>query len=148
MKTVRNLVALLAVLSWAQATTGYGVNHSPIKGSGLWIRIPAPGVTTTAGYGEFANTGTEPVKILSAESADFEAIEIHEMKFKNGKASMVPLQTLDIAVGGSTTLSPGGLHLMLIQGKRTLKKGDRVSILLKFAGGTSQNLDFVAQPPP
>ena len=62
----------------------------------------------------------------------------------NGVATMRPVKGgLSILPAQSVTLAPGGYHLMLMQLKAPLKKGDKVPVTLAFerAGQVKVTLD-------
>jgi hypothetical protein len=48
---------------------------------------------------------------------------------------MRPVGKLALPAGGTLTMTPGGLHIMLIHLKRALHSGDRVPLTLTFASG-------------
>ncbi len=102
-----------------------------------WVRAAPPGAMMMAGYMRVYNDGKTPLIFVSAHSEAFGTIELHRTQIKNGVSSMRPASDQIIAPGGSMTLDPGGLHLMLMQPKRALKVGDSVRFQLDFADGSS-----------
>ena len=67
------------------------------------------------------------------------------MATNNGVMTMRPVENgLSIPAGQSVTLAPGGYHLMLMDLKGPLKKGDKVPVTLAFekAGEVKVTLDI------
>ena len=63
----------------------------------------------------------------------------------NGVATMRPVKGgLSIAPGQSVTLAPGGYHLMMMELKGPLNKGDKVPVTLTFekAGDVKVTFDI------
>ena len=69
---------------------------------------------------QIANPGPKII-IVGASSPQFEMVEIHRTEIVDGMARMIPQDRLPVPAGGSVTLEPGGLHLMLIQAKQPLQ---------------------------
>ncbi len=45
---------------------------------------------------------------------------------------MRPVEAIPVAAGGTVTLAPGGLHMMLIGLRQALKPGDSFPLTLRF----------------
>ena len=60
------------------------------------------------------------------------SVQIHEMKMENDVMKMRPISRLDLPAGKSVELKPGGYHVMLMDLKQPLKKGESVPIKLRF----------------
>ena len=90
------------------------------------------GAETGAGYLTIHNTGAAPDR-LTGGSADFGAVEIHEMKSDNGVMTMRELKDgLNIPAHGTIRLAPGGYHIMFTHLAKPLEKGAKVSATLNF----------------
>jgi hypothetical protein len=59
------------------------------------------------------------------------------MSDMNGMMHMAMASHLNIPAQGNAALQPGGFHIMLINLKKPLHKGDIVPITLHFQGGGS-----------
>jgi periplasmic copper chaperone A len=80
----------------------------------------------------------------SADVAD--KVQVHEMAMNNGVMTMRPLdQGLTIEPGKIVKLSPGGYHLMLLDLKSPLKRGDKVPVALEFEKAGKVTLSFDVQ---
>lgn len=114
----------------------------PVAGSAVefsakdaWIRAAPPGARAMAGYAVFSNTSEQPLRIVSASSSAFDAVEFHESYEDGGMARMRAINQLDLPPGGEVTLQPGGLHLMLMRPTRPIAEGAMVIIDLQTEAG-------------
>jgi protein SCO1/2 len=93
-----------------------------------WIREAPPGADTTAGYARLRNTGAAPLQITGVASPAFADAGLHRTELANGSYSMAPAGVIDIPAGGSVTLAPNGLHLMLTGAAHALHSGGQVPV--------------------
>jgi copper(I)-binding protein len=126
---------LKALLFMALLIPAAGAAQSGLSVRDAWIREAPSMAPTLAGYMVIENPGAEPRKLIAAESAAFEAIELHRSVFKHGGASMSPQSSILIPAGGQAALEPSGYHLMMIGPAEPLRAGDEVSVRLTFDGG-------------
>jgi copper(I)-binding protein len=128
---------------WACAVTA---QVAPIEIRDAWIRwLPAD--IPSGGYLTVINHGDASVQLVGASSLDYGEISIHRSSEHNGSMQMAMVDS--IAVPGHSTLvfAAQGYHLMLLQPKKVLKPGDRVTIVLKFLSGASLATQFELRPP-
>jgi copper(I)-binding protein len=104
--------------------------------SQAWVQAMPPSQTTTAAYMLITNNSKREAILASASSDIALATEIHQMSEMNGMMNMVMVPNLHIPAQGKVALQPGGYHIMLINLKKPVKKGDIVSIKLHFKDGT------------
>jgi len=123
MRTV--IRALLAVLFLAAAAGA----HGQVEARGAWVRGTVLGQTTAGAYMEL--TSDRRASLLGAESPAAGSAEIHEMKMDGNVMRMRAVPRLELPPGKTVELKPGGHHMMLVDLKRPLKKGDLVPIRLK-----------------
>lgn len=101
-----------------------------------WARLPPnPAMPMTAGYGVIHNGCAQAVAIIGAGSAQFDDVSLHETTIVDGVSRMREVERLPLAPGARAELRPGGLHLMLMQGKGALKEGQAVPLRLQLEGG-------------
>ena len=112
-----------------------------------WIRLLPGGMPMQAGFGRIDNRCPMPATIVSASSPAYASVELHESKMVGGVSRMRAVPELRIAPDGAAVLQPGGLHLMLMQPRATLKPGSRVVIEFKFEDGRSVLGEFEARKP-
>ena len=82
------------------------------------------------------NNSSKEAVLVSASSDIAGAIEIHQMSDTNGMMNMAMVGQIHIPARSKVTLSPGGFHIMLINLKKSLNKGDLVPITLHFQDGS------------
>ncbi len=105
-----------------------------------WIREAHPNASTNAGYMTLINTGSSSVSITGGRSADFDAVEFHEMGMQDGMMQMRALREVDIDAQSQVSFVPGGMHLMLKNPRVELRAGDRSDIEIVFASGRTQQI--------
>jgi copper(I)-binding protein len=109
-----------------------------------WVKAADKGMT--AAFGTLVNDGDADVTITSA-STEVSPMELHEMTLKDGKMVMQQKQGgIVVKAHSSTTLQPGGEHLMLTNLKQAVKAGDELTFTLTFADGKTQTFTAVAKP--
>lgn len=119
------MVLLAAVLAVASAPGCVRECSRVVDG---WVRAGPPSMPMMAGFGRIENGCDLPVAVVSAQSTQFEAVELHETRIVDGVSRMRAVPRLEIAAGGAATLVPGGLHLMLMRPRAPLAPGARVEI--------------------
>ena len=73
-------------------------------------------------------------------------VETH-IHIKDGDVvRMREVKGYDIPANGVFELKPGGAHLMLVDLKRPLKEGEKVSLVLKFEKSGEVKVDFEVRP--
>jgi copper(I)-binding protein len=106
-----------------------------------WAREVPPGLTTSAGFLGMKNTGSTEHKLVAAESGNTGMVELHTHINDNGVMRMRPVENIPVAAGATTTLQPGGYHLMLMMLKKPLKSGEKMAITLEFEDGSKKNIE-------
>lgn len=95
-----------------------------------WVREAPPTSRVLAAYMRIINLTEGDLTVTGITSPDFEAADLHRTIVEDGVARMLPVPELTIPAGGSITLEPGGLHLMLFDPVRPLQQGDSVTLVL------------------
>jgi periplasmic copper chaperone A len=107
-----------------------------------WIRATAPGAKSAAGYMVIRNKGAQADRLVGGASAVAARIETH-VHVKDGEIlRMREVKGFDVPAKGVFELRPGGAHLMLVDIKRPLKEGERVSVTLKFERAGELKVEF------
>ncbi len=97
-----------------------------------WVRGTVAGQKATGAFMELSSpAGTT---IVGASSPVAGITEIHEMKMDGGVMKMRAIPRLDVGAGKPVSLAPGGYHVMLMDLKQQLKKGDVVPLTLQVEG--------------
>jgi copper(I)-binding protein len=134
----RGLLGLLLVAA-------AGAVHGQVEARAAWVRGTVDGQTTAGAYMEL--TSGQRASLLGAESPAAGSAEIHEMKMDGNVMRMRAVERLELPPGKTVELKPGGHHMMLVDLKRPLKKGDLVPIRLKVELGdkTIKTIQVVAE---
>jgi copper(I)-binding protein len=135
----RSFALLLALGLSAVAARAAG---SAVSVSGAWSR---PASDTAVVYATLHNSGSTPDRLIGASSSAATHVGLHqsyEMKMNGGSMSgmamsgpmvgMKSVASIPVPAGGTTTLKPGGYHLM-VDLKHAVKAGDAIPLRLHFA---------------
>ena len=95
-----------------------------------WVRGTVHGQKATGAFMQL--TANEPASLTAVESPVAGSVEIHAMKLENDIMKMRPVSKLDLPAGKAVELEPGGYHVMLMDLKQPLKKGEAIPIVLRF----------------
>jgi copper(I)-binding protein len=125
-------------LAVAPAPAALQVQHPWIR----WLPADLP----AGGYVAIVNHGVAPERLVGATSPDYAAVMLHRSQEVNGADVMTAVSGLDIPAHGKVKLAPGGYHLMLMHAKRPIKPGERVPVVLRFAGGETLQVEFPVLP--
>ena len=117
-------------------------NSSKIQALNAWVR-PSNGPTSAA-YMELRNRQSQEEHLIEAQVPEdiCGSVEIHTTLIEEGVHRMRPVKDLPIAAKSHIILQPGGLHIMLIDLKRPLKKGEMVPLTLIFKDLPPLNLQL------
>lgn len=107
-----------------------------IKVTDAWIPLAPPVVKVMAGYLKIHNPTSSAIVIDKVSSAGFETVEMHQTIEKDGMARMVKKDKMTVPAKSEVLFKRGGLHLMLINPKQALKKGDKVALDFSTSAGT------------
>jgi len=111
-----------------------------------WSRATPKGASVGAGYLVIENRGSAADRFISASAEIAGRAEFHEMAVTDGVMRMRPLPNgVEIAPGMSAKFEPGGLHLMFVDLKRPLEKGERIKAILNFEKAGAVEVEFVVE---
>ncbi len=123
---IRFAIALLAL----SASSVSVVSAADLDIKSPWVRGTVAGQKATGAFMEL--TSASGIAIVGASSPVANVTEIHEMKMDGGVMKMRAIPRLDVAAGKPVSLAPGGYHVMLMDLKQQLKKGDVVPLTLQI----------------
>ena len=107
-----------------------------------WARATPKGAEVGVGYLTIRNNGASADK-LTGGSADFGAVQLHEMSVANGVMKMRQVDDgLTVPAHGTVTLAPNGYHLMFVGLKQPFVKGQGVKATLTFEHAGSAQVNF------
>jgi len=136
---MRHFLCLLS-LAFAQLACAAEAVHV----QDAWVRMPPPGAAIAGAY--LTLEATQRMTLMHVKSPAAESVELHTMTMHNGVMRMRQLPNIALEAGKPIKLAPGGLHLMLINPKKTLKLGDTVQLDLSFndSKGKTENVRVLA----
>jgi len=141
------LAAVAASLLSAVAFAAEPLKVGDLEIEGLWARATPPGAVVAGGFMTITNTGASGDTLVGVASPVAGIGEVHEMKVEDGVMTMRPLDGgLPIPAGGTVTLKPGGYHIMLVDLKAPLKKGEDVPVTLTFEKAGTVEATFHVAP--
>jgi len=134
----RRLLASLLALALVAVAAACSPGGADDTGDGLtvtgaWAR-PSMGMGRAgAVYLEITGAPNEADALIRAASPAAETVEIHETSMgADGSMGMRPVGRIEIPAGGTVTLEPGGLHIMLIDLTGELTAGSTIDLTLTF----------------
>jgi hypothetical protein len=136
MRTVWFVALALGLAASAQAQ---------VSVSGAWARGTVEGQRATGAFMQLRSA--DGAALVGAESPVAGVVEIHEMRMDGNTMRMRAVPRLELPAGQAVDLKPGGYHMMLINLKAPLRKGESVPIRLKFQGqdGKPQEVEVKAE---
>lgn len=138
-------MVLLATATVASATA-QEFKASDLTVTQPWSRATPSGAKVAGGYMTITNNGAAPDRLLGATTSTAGRVEIHEMLMKDNVMTMRPVNGgLAIEPGKSVALAPGGYHLMMMDLKSPLKKGDKLAVTLDFEKAGKVEVSFDVQ---
>lgn len=131
-EVIKLYTKLLLILVFLPAI---GLAQPSIQIENAYIRELPPNVATAAVYMTIHNVGQHPMTLNEVRSDVAESVMLHQTSMQNGMMVMEHVMNLELNGRTSITLTPGGLHIMLMGLKRSLRAGDAISLTLHFANG-------------
>jgi hypothetical protein len=150
LQTARGLVAVLRVYCCALTAcmlVGAAAAAPPplLQVQDAWIRW-LPGNLPAGGYLRLRNDGNSAVVLVGASSPDYALVSLHRSLSRNGVSMMQPVESIRIEPHAELDFAAQGYHLMLAQPVRSLRPGDRVQIVLRFASEPALPVGFELRP--
>ena len=130
MKLRSLLAATLAAASIGAAAHDF--KAGPIRIDHPYARATVPGQPNGGGFLKLSNEGPTADKLVAATSARAGSIELHTMRMEGDVMRMRQVDGIELPVGQTVELKPGGLHIMFNGLKAPLKEGDSFPVKLKF----------------
>jgi periplasmic copper chaperone A len=125
-------ILTLLTTSYLFSQLVFAQSSVPITVKDAWIAETPPGVQVNAAYMTIENSSSEDIILTSANSPDFQTIEIHLSVIKDGKASMQKQDTIRVKANSQFSFSPSGYHFMLFKAVKTMRAGDLARLNLQF----------------
>ncbi len=143
------ITALLLVLTAAPVLTATPVpSGAPAATAAPRIRIDAawirwlPAGLPAGGYMSLTNIGDTAVNLVAASSPAYAEVSIHRSVESGGTITMQPVTQITIEPHSRVDFAAAGYHFMLMQPAKPLEPGGHVPISLRFADGSSLEVQF------
>jgi len=117
-------VTCLLIAGGAMAQTGQLEIQTP------WARATPGHAENGAAYLTIVSPTAD--RLIAASSPVAKKVELHTMSMEGGVMKMRPLAAIDIPAGQPITLSPGGMHIMLLGLTQPLHEGQSFPLTLSF----------------
>ena len=114
-----------------------------LQAENAWVPWAPPGLKVHVAYMTIVNRGATDQIIVSAESTDYERIELHRSVIKDGVSTMQAIGEVKVPANGRVEFAPTGLHLMLIGPRRPQALDDHVHIVLRLSSGEEVDVSAV-----
>jgi periplasmic copper chaperone A len=134
----------LLALAWAIPALAADQRRGSLTITQPWSRATAPGAAIGAAYFEIANAGAVDT-LLRIESPIARQVEMHTSYTEAGIMRMRPVTSVDVPARGRARFEPSGLHVMLIDLVRPLRKGDRFPLTLVFQHAGPVRVEAIVQ---
>lgn len=133
------MAALAACLFLAAGASAHDM--PPAKAGTVVLSAPfarasaTPVAKTGAIYLTLTNEGSGDDRLVGAATPAAAKAELHTHVMKDGAMRMRPVESLEIPVGETVPVKPGGTHIMLMGLKAPLEEGGTVDLTLTFERG-------------
>ena len=114
-----------------------------LQAENAWVPWAPPGLKVHVAYMTIVNRGATDQIIVSAESTDYERIELHRSVIKDGVSTMQAIGEVKVPANGRVEFAPTGLHLMLIGPRRPQALDGHVQIVLRLSSGEEVDVSAV-----
>ena len=114
-----------------------------LQAENAWAPWAPPGLKVHVAYMTIVNRGATDQIIVSAESTDYERIELHRSVIKDGVSTMEAIGEVKVPANGRVEFAPTGLHLMLIGPRRPQALDGHVQIVLRLSSGEEVDVSAV-----
>lgn len=150
---LRKIIAIFAVLFATMTVTGCSTptpTPAPTEQTGIiiedvWVRASeysAEAGGMTGVFAKITNRGDKTITLIGGTTDAAKMVQTHEvvdgmMQEKKGG--------IEIHVGQTVTLQPGGLHIMLMNLTKPIVVGDKIDFTFKFDKADSQTFTLTAK---
>jgi len=105
-------------------------------------RATPKGSQTAIGYMTIKNNGTTPDRLIGGSVDVADHFELHVTTIENGIARMRELSDIEIKPGQVVEFKPGGSHVMFVNLKHPLSKGEHINGTLVFERAGKVQIEY------
>lgn len=114
---------------------------SSIKIENAYARATPPNLPNSAAFMELKNETSKDISLVWVKSTASNVAELHTHEMKNGAMVMYQVPKIDIKANSTTTLQPGGFHIMLIDlVTKPLQANTQIELTLGFSNGEEETI--------
>lgn len=101
--------------------------------SGAFTRAMLPNAKSGGAYLTIENKGATADKLIGVSTIAAQLAQVHEMKIEGDVMKMNEIEGgMEIPAGGSVSLAPGGMHIMLMGVGSPFEEGECLELTLTF----------------
>ena len=130
-----SVIRIVFFLCWACLSSSVMALESGVTIEGAWVRAMPPTQRNTAAYLTISNRGDTALTIVGATTDLSGKAEIHTSAEVDGYTHMEQLHTVALPPGQTVQLTPGGMHLMLLDLEEIPAVDTAVRICLQLSSG-------------
>lgn len=127
-------------VSTAAMATDYKAGSLAI--SGPWSRSTPKGAQAGVGYMTIRNNGSTPDRLIGGSIDAADRFQFHAMIMEKDVAKMRELRDIEIKPGQTIEFKPGGSHIMFVNLKRPLSKGEHINGTLLFERAGKVQIEY------
>ena len=136
MTFLRRFFVVLAFAGLLAGCGGDAATSADLEFTDVWTRQPAADQPNAAIYGTVTNTGGTDVTITGASVEVSDRVELHEVVEEDGLMTMRERDGgFVVPAGGSITMEPGGLHIMVMGIDAASYPTDALDVTFTFDSG-------------
>jgi len=110
--------------------------------SSPWSRATPNGAQTAVGYMTIKNNGTTSDRLIGGSVDVADRFQLHSMAMESGIAKMRELSSIEIKPGQTIEFKPGSSHVMFVNLKHPLSKGEHVVGILVFERAGKVRIEY------
>lgn len=133
-------VAIIYVIATSAMANDYKAGSLEIMSP--WSRATPKGASTAIGYMTIKNNGTASDRLIGGSINVADGFQLHSMTMENGVAKMREFKGVDIKPGQTIEFKPGGSHVMFVNLKHPLSKGEPVNGTLVFEQADKVQIEY------
>jgi copper(I)-binding protein len=141
---MRQLPIIVTIIAYFISATAMATDYKAgsLAISSPWSRATPKGSQTAIGYMTIKNNGTIPDRLIGGSIDVAANFELHSMVMENGIAKMRELKDVEIGPGQTIEFKPGGSHVMFVDLKHPLSKGEHVKGTLTFEHAGTVQIEY------
>ncbi|NRG19700.1 copper chaperone PCu(A)C [Rhizobiales bacterium] len=146
MKLFKTLAVAAALTFASLSVHAEEIRIGDLAVSNGWTRATPPRAVAGGGFVTITNNGSEDDLLVSASAAVSGKAELHQMSVVDNIMKMRHLPDgVPIPAGETVELKPGGFHVMFLDLKEPLKKGDTLKVSLTFEKAGTVEVPFTIE---